>query len=239
MRNVSLEQALRGDGGIDWADWPSATAAQVQRFFRTAYIHELRTTWFPAVPGLVERLEAGVRVADVGCGHGLSTLLMGDHWPASSFVGVDFDKPSIAAARANAVEAVGPPNVSFLVGDATEPLSGEYDVVVFFDALHDMGDPASALREAYASLCQGGIVLAIEPWSNDRLEDGIGNPLVQLDYALSTSVCTPCALAQQGRRAMGNQGGPTPRLELLTAAGFRDPIVAADTGFNLVLAATK
>ena len=92
---------------------------------------------------------------------------------------------------------------------------------------------------AYASLCQGGIVLAIEPWSTDRLEDGIGNPLVQLDYALSTSVCTPCALAQQGRHAMGNQGGPTPRLELLTAVGFRDPIVAADTGFNLVLAATK
>jgi hypothetical protein len=100
-----------------------------------------------------------------------------------------------------------------------------------------MGDPASALREAYASLDQGGIVLAIEPWSTDRLEDGIGNPLVQLDYALSTSVCTPRALAQQGRHAMGKKGGDSPRLELLTAAGFRDPIVAADTGFNLVLAA--
>lgn len=234
-----LERALRGGGGIDWSAFPSGLFCGVERFFRTAYLHELRTTWFPAVPGLVERLEAGARVADVGCGHGVSTLLMAQYWPASTFVGVDFHEQSIRTARTKAVEAGEPHNVAFRVGDATATDEDRYDVVVYFDALHDMGDPPSALRGAHRSLAEGGTVVAVEPWSTDRLEDGIDNPLVRHCYAISTAVCTPCSLAQPGAHGLGNQGGPGKRLDLLADAGFRDPIVAADTGFNLVLAATK
>lgn len=234
-----LERALRGGGGIPWGAFPSTLHSGVARFFRTAYLHQLPTTWFPAVPGLVDRLDVGARVADVGCGHGVSTLLMAQHWPASTFVGLDFHQPSIDIARANAVEAANPGNVSFRVGDATDPAADPFDVIVYFDALHDMGDPLAALRRAHASLVDGGTVVAVEPWSTDRLEDGIGNPVVRMDYAISTSVCTPCGLAQPGGHGMGNQGGPGKRLALLAEAGFRDPIVAADTGLNLVVAATK
>jgi SAM-dependent methyltransferase len=234
-----LELALRGEGGISWPAFPTNLFCGVERFFRTAYHHELPTTWFPAVPGLVDRLDAGARVADIGCGHGASTLLMARHWPASTYVGVDFHEQSIGAARAKALEAGAPDNVSFRVGDATEAASGPYDVVVFFDALHDMGDPPAALRRARESLVDGGVVVAVEPWSADRLEDGIDNPVVRLCYAISTSICTPCSLAQPPGYGLGNQGGPGKRLELLAEAGFRDPILAADTGFNLVVAATK
>jgi SAM-dependent methyltransferase len=234
-----LERALRGGGGIEWPAFPTNLFDGVERFFRTAYLHELPGTWFPAVPGLVDRLEAGARVADIGCGHGMSTLLMARHWPASSYVGLDFHERSIVAARANADKAGGPANVSFRVADATDPASGPFDVVVFFDALHDMGDPHAALRRAHESLGGGGIVVAVEPWSTDRLEDGIDNPVVRLGYAISTSVCTPCSLAQPPGYGLGNQGGPGKRLELLADAGFRNPIVAADTGLHLVIAATR
>jgi hypothetical protein len=234
-----LERALRGSGGIDWTVFPAGLFCGTERFFRTAYLHQMPTVWFPAVPGLVERLEAGARVADIGCGHGVSTLLMAQRWPVSTFVGLDFHEGSVLTARAKAVEAGAPDNVSFRVGDATDPDMGEFDVIVYFDALHDMGDPPAALRRAYESLADGGVVVAVEPWSTDRLEDGIGNPAVRMDYAISTSICTPCSLAQPGGYGLGNQGGPAPRLELLAEAGFRDPIVAADTGFNLVIAATK
>lgn len=234
-----LERAFRQGGGIDYRVFPPSMFRGVERFFRTTYLHELPTNWFPAVPGLVDRLTAGARVVDAGCGHGVGTLLMAQHWPASQFLGVDFHEPSIAAARANAVEAGSPGNVSFQVGDATAIESGPYDVVVYLDSLHDMGDPPAALRRAYDSLVDGGIVVAVEPWSTDRLEDSIGNPMVRMDFAISTSMCTPGSLGQPGSYGLGTQGGPGKRLELLTAAGFRRAAVAADTGYNLVLTATK
>lgn len=234
-----LEQALRNSGGIDFRVFPPSMHGGVERFFRTAYLHELPGSWFPAVPGLVERLAAGARVLDVGSGHGVGTLLMAQRWPASRFVGVDFHEPSVATARARAVAAGSPGNVSFQVGDATDLGPGPYDVVVYLDSLHDLGDPPAALRQAHDVLTDGGIVVAVEPWSTDRLEDGIGNPVVRMDYAISTSVCTPGSIGQPGGYGLGTQGGPAKRLDLLAGAGFRDPVVAADTGFNLVLAATK
>jgi SAM-dependent methyltransferase len=188
---------------------------------------------------LVDKLTAGARVADVGCGHGVATLLVGEHWPASTVVGFDRHEASIAVARAKAVEAGSPANVSFRVADAAEFGPGPFDVVVFFDSLHDLGDPPAALRRAYASLAEGGIVVAVEPWSTDRLSDGIGNPLVRINYAASTALCTPGSLSQPGAYGLGTQGGPQVRLDLLAEAGFDTPAVAADTGFNLVLAAVK
>jgi SAM-dependent methyltransferase len=235
----NLEEAFRGNGGIDLTAYPSNLFCGIERFFRTAYVHHLAAEWFPAVDGLVERLERGIRVADIGSGHGVATLLMASTWPASTFHGFDFHEPSVVTARAKAVEAGSPANVSFHVSDATEFAGGPYDAVFLFDSLHDLGHPAAALRHAYESLADGGVVVAVEPWSLDRLEDGIDNPLVQIGYSNSVSLCTPGSLAQPGAYGLGTQGGPARRLELLRAAGFRDAKLVVDNGNNLVIAAVK
>ena len=235
-----LERAFRTDGGIAYADLPDCTFHGIERFFRTAYVNQLAQVWFPAVPGLPAKLEAGARVADVGCGHGVATLLIGRTWPRSEVLGFDHHAPSVATARARAIEQGSPANVSFHVADSAGfGAEGRYDVVVFFDALHDLGDPPAALRAAYDSLTDGGIVVAVEPWSTDELAGEIGNPVARIDYASSTALCTPGSLSQPGAYGLGTQGGPAKRIALLTEAGFADAAVAVDTGFNLVLAATR
>jgi SAM-dependent methyltransferase len=234
-----VERAFRGDGGVEYGEYPGCLFHGIERFFRTAYVNELAKTWFPAVPGLVEKLGSGARVADVGCGHGVASLIVGHEWPASVVTGFDRHEASIAVARAKAIEAGSPANVSFAVADAAEFGPGPFDVVVFFDSLHDLGDPPAALRRAYESLTEGGIVVAVEPGSTDRLEDGIGNPVSRLNWAASTALCTPGSLSQPGAYGLGTQGGPAKRLDLLTRAGFADAVLAADTGFNLVVAAVK
>jgi hypothetical protein len=231
-----LECAFRGDGGIDYHAFGHTVAHGIERFFRTAYTHQLAQLWFPAVDGLVERLDDGVRVADVGSGHGAATLVMARAWPRSEFVGFDNDEPSVTVARSRTADEG---NVAFRVADAGVLEPGPFQVVTFFDALHDLGDPAGALRRAYEVLSPGGIVVAVEPWSTDRLEDGSDNPSARIDYAISTSLCTPTSLAQPGAYGLGTSGGPTRRLRLLTAAGFVGARVAVDTGQNLVLTATK
>jgi hypothetical protein len=129
--------------------------------------------------------------------------------------------------------------MTFRLTEAAEIGPGPYDVVVYFDSLHDMGDPPAALRRAYDLLADGGIVVAVEPWSIDRLEDGIGNLSLRIDYSGSTSLCTPGSLAQAGGYGLGTLGGPSKRIDLLTQAGFREAALVADTGSNLVLAARK
>ncbi len=235
---TQLEQVFRGEADLDYDELPPSLFEGGERFFRTAYTHELATTWFPAVDALVPRLEAGARVADVGCGHGQSALHIASQWPASTVTGFDLHRPSVLVARAKAVEARAG-NVAFHVADSADIGPGPFDVVVFSDSLHDMGDPPAALARAREVLVDGGIVVVVEPWSVDGLTDGIGNPLIRMDYAISTSVCTPTALAQHGGHAIGTQGGPSLRLKLLADAAFRDPVLAADTGANLVLAATR
>ncbi len=236
---TALETAFRGDGGIAYDDFPDSMLDGIARFFRTVYAHEMAGTWFAAVDGLVARLETGARVVDVGCGHGHAGLQLARQWPSCTVTGFDRHEPSIITARAGAVEAGLDGRVSFHVADAAEIGPGPFDVVLFSDALHDMGDPPAALRRARDVLVDGGIVVAVEPWSLDRLEDGIGNPSVRLDYAISTSACIPGSLAQPGAYGLGTQGGPAVRLRLLAEAGFRAPTLAADTGTNLVLAAMK
>jgi SAM-dependent methyltransferase len=187
-------------------------------------------------------LTAGAKVADVGCGHGFASRLVAQTWPASTVAGFDFHAPSIATARAQTVEAGGPENVSFHVSDARDIAASSiapFDVVVFFDSLHDLGDPPAALRAAYEALADGGILVAVEPWSADRFTDTIGNPMARANFAASTSLCTPGSLSQPGAYGLGTQGGPTRRIELIEAAGFANAHVAADTGFNLVLTGTK
>ncbi|MFF5077097.1 class I SAM-dependent methyltransferase [Actinoplanes sp. NPDC000266] len=230
-----LEAAFRGDGGLPYADMPGCLHHGIERFFRTAYVNHLAQTWFPAVPGLVEKLEKGARVADVGCGHGVATRLIASTWPASTVTGFDNHEPSIVNARAALA-----PGVGFHVAPASEiDRHGRFDVVVFFDSLHDLGDPPAALRSAYEALAPGGIVVAVEPWSADDFTTVVGNPVARANYAASTALCTPGSLSQPGAYGLGTQGGPTARLSLLTDAGFEGATVAADTGFNLVLAGFK
>jgi SAM-dependent methyltransferase len=232
-----LESAFRTDGAVPYSVFPQTVTHGIERFFRTAYTHQLVDNWFPAVDGLVRRLSDGARVADIGCGHGAATLVMAAAWPSSEFTGFDVDERSVIVARSRAVQAGASANVEFRVADAGAVDYGPYDVVVFFDALHDLGDPVAALRHARDLLTPGGILVAVEPWSTDRLEDSIGNPIARLDFAISTSMCTPTSLAQPGGYGLGTCGGPTRRLALLTEAGFVDAHVAADTGQNMVLAA--
>jgi SAM-dependent methyltransferase len=235
----SLADAFRGNGAVAYRAFPDSVRHGIERFFRTAYTHQLAQSWFPAVDGLVEWLDDGARVADVGCGHGAATLTMARTWPRSEFIGFDVDEPSIAVARSRATDEGAPANVAFRVAEAGVLGAGPFDVVTYFDALHDLGDPVAALRRAHALLAPGGIVVVVEPWSTDRLEDEIDNPIARLDFAISTSLCTPTALAQPGGHALGTCGGPALRLRLLTEAGFVGARVAADTGQNLVLTAAK
>lgn len=234
---TELESAFRGDGGVDYSRYPHTLKHGIERFFGTAYRHQLADVWFPAVPGLVDKLADGARVADVGCGHGAATLLMAGRWPRSTYRGFDLDEDSIAVARNRAVEAGQPVDIYFQVAQATSFGPGPFDVVTFFDALHDLGDPAAALRHAHDLLAPGGILVAVEPWSTDRLEDSIGNPVARIGYAVSASLCTPTSLAQPGSFGLGNGGGPARRLDLLAEAGFSDAHVAADTGQNLIITA--
>jgi SAM-dependent methyltransferase len=232
-----LERAFRTDGAVDYAHFPDTVTLGIERFFRPAYVHHLVEEWFPAVDDLVGKLADGATVADIGCGHGAATLVMAQAWPRATFTGFDLDERAITVARSRATDAGAAAIVNFTVADATAFGPGPYDVVAFFDALHDLGDPVAVLRRAHELLSPGGIVVAVEPWSADRLEDSIGNPIARLDYAISTSMCTPTALAQPGGYGLGTCGGPTRRLELLTGAGFVDARVAVDTGQNLVLTA--
>jgi trans-aconitate methyltransferase len=165
----------------------------------------------------------------------VATRLLGSTFPASTFTGFDHHEASIATARA----ADSPANVHFAVADATDHGPGPYDVIVFFDALHDLGDPPAALRHARDLLTDGGVLLAVEPWSTDTLDASVGNLVARLNYAASTALCTPGSLSQPGAYGLGTAGGPQRRLDLLADAGFRNPMVAADTGFNLVLTAVR
>jgi SAM-dependent methyltransferase len=153
--------------------------------------------------------------------------------------GFDLHEPSIAVARAKSVEEGEPANVSFQVADSAAFGPGPFDVVTYFDSLHDLGDPAASLRAAYEALTPGGTLVAVEPWSADDLADVVGRPDTRINYAASTALCTPGSLSQPGAYGLGTQGGPAKRLALLAEAGFDNPVVAADTGFNLVLAATR
>ena len=232
-----LERAFRSDGAVDYAHFPPSVPHGIERFFRTAYLHHLVQEWFPSAGDLVGKLVDGARVADIGCGHGAATLLMAQAWPRSTFTGFDSDERAIPVARARALQAGASDNVTFQVGDATSFGPGPYDVVTFFDALHDLGDPVAVLDRAWELLGPGGIVVAVEPWSTDRLNDSIGNPVARLNYAVSTSMCTPTSLAQPGGYGLGTSGGPGRRLELLAGAGFLDARVALDSGQHLVLTA--
>ena len=220
--------------GFGWHEHDSRMFNGVDRFFRPLYNSSLVEQWLPAVDGVVARLASGIRVLDVGCGLGSATLLMAETFPASTFTGVDYHDESIVRASASAARAGSSDRVRFERAGAEDYTGGPYDLICFFDALHDMGDPVAALRHARAELADDGVVLAVEPFANDRLEDNL-TPLGLSYYAASATICVPNSLSQSGQAALGAQAGPGRIVDAFHEAGFGTARQAAATPFNLVI----
>ena len=205
-----------------------------ERFFRPGYAMNLVSQWIPALEGVKARLEAGGRVADVGCGHGASSIIMAQAFPRATITGFDYHPASIQAARQAADKAGVGDRLSFEVTAAKAYPGTGYDLVTFFDCLHDMGDPVGAARHVRQSLAPGGVWMLVEPFANDRLEDNL-NPVGRLYYAASTLLCTPASLSQEVGLALGAQAGEKRLREVLTEAGFTRIRRVAQTPANMIL----
>ena len=231
-----MKQALRTGLGIGWHEHDPALFNGTERFFRPAYAADLIPKWLPALDGVVARLEAGASVADVGCGHGASTLIMAEAFPKSRFVGYDYHAPSVEYASAAARKAGLAERVRFEVASAQDFPGSGYDLVAMFDCLHDMGDPAGAAAHVHSSLATDGCWLIVEPFANDRLEDNL-NPIGRVFYSASAFICTPASRAQQGARCLGAQAGEARIREVASEGGFTHFRRATETPFNLVFEA--
>jgi len=228
-------EAIRTGTGVPWGDRSAGCFCGTDRFFRPGYAMNLVESWIPALNGVREKLEAGAKVADIGCGHASSTMLMAKAFPNSQFHGFDFHAPSIEAARAKAgAEGVG--NASFEVASAKTYPGDGYDLVCIFDALHDMGDPAGAATHIRESLAPGGSFMVVEPLAGDRLSDNL-HVLGQIFYSVSTLVCVPASKAQEVGRSLGAQAGEAQLSAVLREGGFTDIRRAAQTETNMVLEA--
>jgi len=192
--------------------------------------------WLPALDGVVAKLERGARVADIGCGHGASSVILAKAFPKSTFIGFDYHSPSIDAARRRAETAGVSDRLRFEVASAKNFSGTGYDLVAFFDCLHDMGDPVGAARHVRGSLDKDGTWLLVEPFAHDRVEDNL-NPLGRVFYSVSTLVCTPASLSQEVGLALGAQAGEARLQAVLREAGFTRVRRATETPFNLVIEA--
>jgi SAM-dependent methyltransferase len=234
----AITEAFRTGEGVGWHEHGVGLFEGTERFFRAGYSGNLVSSWLPALDGVVEKLTSGASVADVGCGHGASTILMATAYPASRFVGFDYHDRSITRARAQAADAGVADRVRFEVAPARSYPGSDYDLVTFFDCLHDMGDPAGASAHVYESLAPDGTWMIVEPFAGDRLEDNL-NPVGRLYYAASTLICTPASLDQEVGLALGAQAGEARIREVVTAGGFTRFRRAAETPFNLVFEARR
>lgn len=231
-----IAERFRTGEGYPYGEHDSRLFEGGERFFGAGYAALLVAAWIPALDGLDAKLQAGGRVADVGCGHGVSTVVMARAFPASTFVGYDSHAPSIARATELAAQAGVTDRVRFEVATATDFPGEGYDLVAHFDCLHDMGDPLGAARRVRNALDPDGAWLIVEPNANDRLEDNL-NPIGRLFYGASTLICTPHALSEGGESALGAQAGEARIRAIAEAAGFRQFRRATGTPFNLVFEA--
>jgi SAM-dependent methyltransferase len=229
-----IEKRFKSGGGLAWGDQASCLFEGTERFFRAGYVGNLIQSWIPALDGVADKLKAGARVADVGCGHGASTILMAQAYPKSQFIGFDYHAESIRVANERAREAGVADRLRFEVAGAAD-YPGTYDFVAHFDCLHDMADPLGAARHVRKSLAEGGTWMVVEPFANDRVQDNL-NPVGRLFYAASTTLCVPCSLAGNGP-ALGAQAGGARLSGLLAEGGFRKVRVAAQTPFNMIFEA--
>jgi SAM-dependent methyltransferase len=230
------EAAFRSGRGVGWHEHHPHLFCGVERFFRSGYLAHLVNDWLPALDGVVDKLNAGITVADIGCGHGASTIIMAKAFPNSRFIGFDYHEESIERARAAAGRAGVADRVRFEVASAKETPGSGYGLVTVFDALHDMGDPVGAAQHLRSVLAPDGTWMIVEPFAGDRLEDNL-NPVGRIFYACSTLICTPGSLAQEVGLGLGAQAGERRLREVLTEAGFTRVRRAVDTPFNMVLEA--
>jgi len=231
-----VSEAFKTGKGVGWNRRSECLFCGTARFFRTGYKHHLVQEWLPALDGVVEKLKRGARVADVGCGHGVSTRLMAEAFPNSRFFGFDYHPGSIEAARQTAKDAGLGERVRFDVHSAkTYPAEG-YDLVCFFDCLHDMGDPVGAMKHVRESMAADGTCMLVEPFANDRLEDNL-TPVGRIFYAASTVICTPASLDQEVGMALGAQAGEARLRDVAGKGGLTRFRRATETPFNLILEA--
>ena len=228
-------EAFRTGRGVGWHEHCADLFAGTERFFRPGYIANLVSSWIPALDGVEAKLRRGARVADVGCGHGSSTIVMAQAYPNSTFSGFDYHGPSIERARAAAVSAGVADRVRFEVA-AAKSFPGKFDLITFFDCLHDMGDPVGAARHVRESLADDGTWMIVEPFAHDRLEQNL-NPIGRIFYSASTVICTPASRSQEIGLALGAQAGQARIGEVVREAGFTRFRLASETPFNLVLEA--
>lgn len=233
MLDRTLENFRTGNG-LEWGEHHQCLFHGVERFFRAGYNAHLVGEWLPALDGLVDKLKAGAKVADVGCGHGASTVLLAKAFPDSEFVGYDYHDDSIRVASERAASA-GIRNVRFEVADASGYRDKDFDLVAFFDCLHDMADPLGAARHARQALKPDGHVMLVEPFAGDRVEDNL-TPVGRVYYGASSQVCVPVSLARKGP-ALGAQAGEARLGAIMREAGFGRFRRATETPFNLVLEA--
>jgi len=229
-------EAARSGEGVGWHEHVHDVHDGCERFFRPGYHAHLTSEWLPSLEGVVEKLERGALVADVGCGHGSSTILMAQAFPNSSFVGSDYHDGSIETARQRAQEAGVADRVRFQIAPAAAYSGSDYDLVTMFDCLHDMGDPVGAARHVRGTLKSDGTWMIVEPQAGDRIEDNL-NPVGRAYYGFSTLLCTPASLSQDVGLALGAQAGQARIAEVVRAGGFDRFRRAAETPFNLVLEA--
>ncbi len=230
-----VANAFRNGGGVGWHEHDACLFSGTERFFRPSYAMHLVSEWIPALDGVREKLVRGARVADVGCGHGASVILMAKAFPKSKFFGFDYHQPSIDRAREAAREA-GVADRATFERASSKDYPGTFDLVAFFDCLHDMGDPVGAAAHVRSTLAKDGTWMVVEPFGNDRLEDNL-NPIGRVFYAASTMICVPASLSQEVGKGLGTQAGEARLLEVLTAGGFTRVRRATATPFNLVLEA--
>jgi SAM-dependent methyltransferase len=228
-----IAEAFRTGAGMGWHEHVDGVFHGCEKFFRPSYAANLVTSWIPSLQGVKEKLEAGARVADVGCGKGASTLLMAKAFPKSRFFGFDYHDKSIEAARESAKRNGVADHVTFEVAKAKEFPGKDYDFVAVFDCLHDMGDPIGAAAHVRQSLAKDGTWMIVEPFANDQLKDNL-NPVGRVYYSFSTLLCTPCSRSQEVALCLGAQAGESRIRDVVTSAGFKRFRRATETPLNMV-----
>jgi SAM-dependent methyltransferase len=231
-----VAEAFRTGKGVGWHEHSKCLFSGTERFFRPGYNANLASSWIPALDGVEAKLKAGAKVADVGCGHGASTIVMAKAYPKSEFFGFDYHLPSIERARKLAAEDGVGDRITFAQANAKDFPSRGYDLVAFFDCLHDMGDPVGAGKHVKETMAKDGVWMIVEPFAHDSLKDNL-NPVGRVYYAASTFICTPASLSQEVALGLGAQAGERRLRKVAAEAGFTRFRRATETPFNMIFEA--